>query len=280
MVPLSPRYGDSPVIVMSGDPRDQLVPLSRQRRRLEGVLRALGPDDWTAASRCAGWSVQDVAAHLAGVNLFWAASIRAGLAGTPTQYLANFDPVTTPEQLLAGTRELPPSRVLEQFVSSNDELLGVLEGLDDLGWSSIAEAPPGHLPVRLVASHALWDSWVHERDIVLQLSATQPLHADEVRASLRYVCALTSSLGLLAGRPTVGSYGVDAQDPDACFTLAITDAVHVRDGAAPAGSPTLTGSAVDLTEALSTRVAFPCPPPVGWEPLIEGLATAFSPASS
>ena len=42
-----------------------------------------------------------------------------------------------------------------------------VDGLDDAGWATVAEAPAGLIPVRLLALHALWDCWVHERDIVL-----------------------------------------------------------------------------------------------------------------
>jgi len=173
-------------------------------------------------------------------------------------------------------RDLAPRSVFDQFVSSNDELLDVLGGLDEEGWASIAEAPPGHLPVRLIASHALWDSWIHERDVVLALDVAQQTHADEVSASLRYVCALTSALVILSGQVTAGSFGVQARDPEMCFTLHIADSVDIREDAPPASSPTLRGDAVALVEALSTRIPFPTEPPTGWMPLIQGLATAFT----
>jgi hypothetical protein len=156
------------------------------------------------------------------------------------------------------------------------QLLDVLGGLDEKGWTSIAEAPPGHLPIRLVTSHALWDSWIHERDIVLPLGRVQPILADEVSSSLRYVCALTSALVILAGRVTPGSFGVEAHNPELCFVLDIAESVDVRDSAPLFSSPILRGDAVALTEALSTRTPFPTEAPAGWIPLIEGLATAFN----
>jgi uncharacterized protein (TIGR03083 family) len=272
---ISPRYEGVPVISMSGAPRDQLAPLSRQRRRLEDELQDLGDGDWGTPSRCAGWSIQDVIAHLASVNRFWTASVLAGLAGSPTNILASFDPVATPERLVAELRTMTPSAVLERFKSSNDELLGLLSGLDDEDWAVIAEAPPGHLPIRLVAAHALWDSWVHERDIGLPLGRVQPVHVDEVGSSLRYVCALTSALGILTARDVSGTFRVEARGPELRFVLDVADSVDVRDGAPPPGAPILRGDAVALIEALSTRLAFPTPPPARWMPLIEGLAVAF-----
>jgi len=159
---------------MDGAADDQLVPVSRQRRRLENTLSQLSEADWTSPSRCAGWSVQDVVAHLADVNQFWATSIRAGLAGTPTRLLANFDPVAVPALMVDQTRGLTTAQVLEQFVTSNASLLGILESVDEDDWAATAEAPPGHLPIRLVASHAVWDCWVHERDIAVPLGVVTP----------------------------------------------------------------------------------------------------------
>ena len=276
VVQISPRYGGLPIISMSGDPHDQLVPLSRQRRRLEKVLAGLEFEDWRSASRCAGWSVQDVVAHLAGVNRFWTASVRAGVAGAPTKFLSNFDPVATPELMVAATRGQTPRSVLDQFVSTNDELLDELGELDEKGWTAVAEAPPGHLPIRLVMSHALWDAWIHERDIGLPLALVQPVHADEVGSSLRYVCALTSAIVILNRHLIVGSFGVEAHDPELCFALAIAETVDVRDDAPLPGAPILRGDAVALTEAISTRIPFLVEAPAEWAPLIEGLATVFT----
>ena len=72
-----------------------------------------------------------------------AASVRAGLAGTPSRVLAGFDPATTPALMVAAMRELAPAETLDQFVTSNDEFLGVLAQLDDTGWTTLAESPAG-----------------------------------------------------------------------------------------------------------------------------------------
>ena len=79
----SPRYEGPAIISMSGEPSDQLAPFTRQRRRLQSMLETLEPEAWSSPTRCDRWSVQDVAAHLVGVNAFWQASVQAGLAGEP-----------------------------------------------------------------------------------------------------------------------------------------------------------------------------------------------------
>src|SRR4051812_33805748 len=108
---LSPRYDGPPIISIEGAPGDQLAPVARQRRRLNATLAELSASDWKAPSRCAQWSIQDVAAHLDGVNRFWHLSVAAGLGGEPTRILAGFDPAATPPLMVAGMRDVPASQL-------------------------------------------------------------------------------------------------------------------------------------------------------------------------
>jgi uncharacterized protein (TIGR03083 family) len=182
---VSPRYDGPPILSMEGEIDDQRAPMMRQRTRLAATLADLTDQQWGSASRCDGWTVQDVVAHLVGVNSFWRASVSAGLAGAPTRMLEGFDPAATPPLLIAPMRALAPAEVLEQFVASNDGLLDAIAALDGPGWSMLAETPAGHVPMRLLAQHALWDSWVHERDLALPLGLTPPLESDEQLSALR-----------------------------------------------------------------------------------------------
>src|SRR5690348_3633075 len=113
---LQPRYGDDPILAVETTLADVSVPTLRQRRRLAELLATLDGDQWAASSRCAGWSVQDVTSHLVTTNRFWAASITAGRAGTPTQILAAFDPVATPAAMVDAARSLREAEVLDQFI--------------------------------------------------------------------------------------------------------------------------------------------------------------------
>jgi uncharacterized protein (TIGR03083 family) len=278
----SPRYEGPAIISLSGEPGDQMAPFARQRRRLQATLEALRPDDWSSPTRCDEWSVQDVVAHLVGVNAFWQASVQAGLAGTPTRVLAGFDPAVTPALLIAPMRELAPEDVLEQFVASNDGLLAVLEGLDDRQWMTAAETPAGHVAIRVVAHHGLWDSWVHERDIALPLGLTPPVEPDEIRSSLRYVSALGPAFALSTGRTFADVFAVEADDPDDNFLLDVSDCVTVRDRQNRdvaerdlADEVCLRGAALELVEALSLRVPLPASAPDRWRELLRGLAIAF-----
>jgi len=272
---ISPRYDADPLIVIDGPADDQREPATRQRRRFAAALAGFTDDEWRAPSRCEGWTNQDVVAHLTGTNQFWTVSLTSAVAGTPTRYLAGFDPQATPAQLVDARRSLSPAEGLEQFVASNDALLDVVAGLDDAGWAAMAEAPPGHLPARLIAHHALWDAWVHERDVLLPLGRTPEEAPDEVVSCLRYAAALGPAFAITNDTATTGRFAIAATDPDVALVLDLGAAVHVSEGAAPLGLPVLRGRAVDLVEALSIRCPLGPDAPDEWRQVLSGLATVF-----
>jgi uncharacterized protein (TIGR03083 family) len=272
---LNPRYEEPPIISITGRANDQRLPLSRQRRRLQETLTGLDDEGWRAPSRCDGWTVHDVVAHLVGVNEFWNASVQAGLDGKPTRILAHFDPSATPPLLVAPMRTLTRTELLDQFVASNDAFLATVDALDDEGWMVLAESPPGHVPVRLLAQHALWDSWVHERDIALPLGGAPALEPDEVASCLQYAAALSPALAIISGTAVPGTYSAVATNPAVSFVLDVSESVSVHEGAAPVGTPCLRGDAVELVEALSLRASPPPATPAPWRRLLGGLATTF-----
>lgn len=272
---LQPRYDGPSIISIEGTPDDQLAPVTRQRRRLAAMVAALSDEDWNAPSRCEHWTVQDVIAHLVGVNAYWQASVTAGLAGAPTRVLANFDPAQTPSLMVEPMRALTPAEVLGQFVSTNDAFLGALAELDEEGWSTLAETPAGHVSIRLLAQHALWDSWIHERDIALPLGITTTEEPDEVLSCLRYAAVLGPAFGVSYGKPPVGVFAVETNDPESSLVVEVGESVALRDGSAPPDAPCLRGDAVDLVETLSLRTPVSPSAPAEWQTLLEGLATAF-----
>ena len=84
--------------------------------------------------------------------------------------------------------------------SSSDDAPGLVSGLDDRRWSTIAEGPTGLVPIRLLVHHALWDSWVHERDVGLPLGLAVAEEPDEILACLRYVAGFGPAVALTLGK--------------------------------------------------------------------------------
>lgn len=273
---LTPVYGSDPVLVLDVDHRAALEATLRQRRRFADELAALDDAAWTSASRCEGWTVRDVVVHLDTTNAFWRYSISAGLAGSPTQLLAEFDPVASPAAMVAAS-PAGPAEVLASFQASTAALCDLLEGLDDQALRATAEAPPGHLAVGAVVHHALWDSLVHEHDVLGPLGLEVPRLDDEVTGALAYAAGLGAGYDLTRGVHRQGTLAVVATDPDVVVVVEVGGHVGVRLAAmAPEGADVvLHGDAGDLLDVLSVRrpLAEAVPEDTAW--LVTGLATAF-----
>jgi uncharacterized protein (TIGR03083 family) len=272
---VAPRYDADPWITIDGPIDDQREPMVRQRRRLQTALRALTDEQWRTPSRCEGWTVQDVVAHLIGTNAFWQVSIASGVAGSPTKYLVGFDPVATPAQMVEPMRAMTPAQTLDELAKSTDGLLGTVEALDERGWSAIGESPVGHVRMRELAHHALWDSWIHERDVLLPLGISPVEEADEVLSSLCYVAALTAALSIPGADGRTGSMVLEVTDPDARYVLDLDDSVRLHEGSAPDDALVLRGRAVDVVEILSLRAPFTLPVPEDKRWMLGGLAQLF-----
>ena len=278
---LTPRY-DGPPLVRFPMPEDDLsVPLVRQRRRLGDILATLDDDQWAAPSRCSTWSVRDVVAHLTGVDQFWHLMTTTALAGKPTRFLTSFDPVTTPAQLVDATHDVPPAEVLAQYVAGVEQLAEVLTGLDDEQWSMLAESPPGHVPLHSMARHALWDAWIHERDIVLPLGLAPVEDPDEVTVALEYAAALGPVFLAMNGSTRSGTLVVEGTDPDVRVVVELGATVVVGDADADAPDAVhVTGRSPDLAEALSLRAPFPHEIPDDARWMFGGLEAVFDVAGT
>ena len=272
---IQPRFGSDPIIQLDGDPTAVRTPFVRQRRRLLETFAHLSEEDLAQPSRCDGWTVRDIAAHLAIVDTFWGYSISKGRKGEPSETLVDFDPVTTPAAMVASTSAMSAAETLTQLTASTERLLTLVEGLDDPTWMLPAEGPPGHIAISAVVHHALWDAWVHERDVMLPLGQTPPERDDEIIASLHYVSALGPAYAISQGKPHTGILGVRVSKPDAAFVVDIGESAVVRSGEEPADLE-LSNGAVELLEALSVRAPLPLALPAEHAWMVQGLTEAFA----
>jgi uncharacterized protein (TIGR03083 family) len=281
---ITPRYDGPPIVALDGDGPDIREAFLRQRQRLQKVFQGLSDDEWRAPSRCDEWTLQDVAAHLVTVDGFWALSIAAGLAGTPTRLLEGFDPKATPAALVEAAGSPPPGETLAAVTAATDELCTLVAGLDDVQWAVLAEAPAGHIPIRLLLHHALWDCWIHERDVLLPLGRTADEEPDEVLACLRFVAALGPAFAVQTGTATPSTLVLEVDDLDRTVVVEVGDSdVHVRNGhgqgaAAAAdgpGSLVVRGRSVDLVESISARAPRASDGPAEQRWLIANLGEVF-----
>lgn len=259
--PLRQFYGERAPVYVSGDPDDVVVPWRRHRERFATELRDLTSEDWYRPTRCDGWDARQVVNHLATADDFWMASLLGASAGVPTEFLRDFDPTSSPGQIIEPMAEDTPDMVLERFEAGTTAFIEVAEGLETAHWSETAESPLGHVPARLALAHAHWDSWLHERDILLPLGREPERDPDEVLIATWYALA---AAGLQGG--LVGDFGDAADGPtepiDAVLSFAdlparslrlrVTDTAHI-DVSPPDPSAQSAGSAVELVEAFTGR---------------------------
>jgi uncharacterized protein (TIGR03083 family) len=272
---IAPRYDTEPIVTLDGPPSAVRGPFLRQRQRFAKALAELSPEQWAVQSRCAGWRVQDVVAHLTTTDQFWNVSIQSGLAGVPTRILAEFDPRATPAALVDAVRGATPDETFAAYLEANQALRTTIESLDEQGWAALAEAPVGHVTVSAIAHHALWDSWVHERDVLEPLGIAQDEEPDEIVASLRYAAVLGPAFAVQSSTRHRGSLALDVTRPDLRVIVTVDDDVSVTECDAPNGDLVLTGDAIEVLEALSVRAAWrqPLPAETAW--LVTGLSEVF-----
>ena len=265
---LTPRYDGEPIIDLA--PREMTDLVATQRRRFAQTLATLDEAQWAAPSRCAEWSAQGVVSHLVEVNQFWTYSIRSALAGTPSTLLMNFDPVVNPARSVARMGELSPAEVLARFVETNADLASAMADVTD--WAVLAESPPGHVCASTAMHHALWDSWTHERDVLVPLGITPVLDDGELAACLRYAATLAPAFALMLDPDRSGAFGLATTDPAVRIDVVVDNVVSVREGER---APTLTGSTLDVLEMLSIRAPLTVQVPAGERWMFTGLATVF-----
>ena len=139
---------------------DTFALIGAERLRLADALDGLGPDEWESPSRCSGWSVHVVAAHL---NAPWFASL-------PTVMLA----VARARSIAGGF-----DRVARQLAEQHPPAACVA------GLRSNADSrftPPGFGP-----QAPLTDVIVHGSDILVPLGRSVTVAPDALAASLDWL---------------------------------------------------------------------------------------------
>ncbi|MDQ1382329.1 MAG: hypothetical protein QOG65_3023 [Actinomycetota bacterium] len=115
----------------------------------------------------------------------------------------------------------------------------------------MAEAPPGHLPSHLAVSHFLFDSWVHEHDLMLPRYERPIVDRLEGEVAVRYLIGLAE---VATGART--PLQLRLTDPELWIGLAVTAGiVEVTVGSAPANAPVIEGRVVDFVDRTTGRQA-------------------------
>ncbi|MGI9576879.1 MAG: maleylpyruvate isomerase N-terminal domain-containing protein [Microthrixaceae bacterium] len=261
--PLRQFYGDELDLIAPGPPEAVFEPWTRHRSRFLTALGQLDDDQWRSTTRCEDWDAIGVLWHLITADQFWAASISSGAVGNPTAFLADFDPTTTPGAISESARKDSPAETLAAMVEVDTAFRTAVDAIDGEQWELPAESPIGHVPVRLALSHAFWDSWLHERDILVPLGLETEPEPDELWNAAWYSLVAAAAQGGLIGDERSVAPGPEEpftvrvtleEFPDRTLELRVDEGVSVTE-TDEAG--TGIGSALALVEYFTGRAAEP-----------------------
>jgi uncharacterized protein (TIGR03083 family) len=228
------------------DPAHLLEVFGEQRQRFVAVLRGFGPGDWAAPTRCADWSAHDVVRHLCDCNAVGNAIV-AGTDDRTLDITAGFDPRITPRGWLAASAGEPPGATLSRFVATTEQVLALLRDRLAQGRRFDVPLPYGPMDWTVLLLHAFWDSWIHERDVLLARGTGHPTDGDATVYAAAYglfIAAVASMVGdQVQEKLTLGGDGGGVFDLDCrgAVTLTVTRVTT-------AGPP-----AAEVTDALAGR---------------------------
>jgi uncharacterized protein (TIGR03083 family) len=179
--------------------------LSAELDRFGSLVSGLSDAQWGMPTRCEGWTVADVAAHLIGTMADIAAGRLEGL-GTPEVTQREVD----------ERKGRMPSDLAAECAETRDAAAALLSAFDDAAWGS--PAPGGYDGTLGDAVEALWyDTYVHADDIRAALGKpTEP--GPGLGAATSHVLALLDKLGWSGEIP-------DGQGEAHQFVLAATGRV-------------------------------------------------------
>jgi uncharacterized protein (TIGR03083 family) len=248
-------YGGSGVpFVVPGRPDEIAAAWISHRQRLRSWFAALAQDGWSGATRCTDWRVVDLAQHLVSGAQFLGYTLHQARKGEATRLLEGFDSQQTAVVTAADFDGLSPQQLLEQMTAMDARVqheLGLLAGADA---AAPAEAPPGQVPAYVAVNHFLFDSWVHERDLLLPANELPVIEPSEAAMVASYVVALAG----------VARAVDDAPPPPLTLRIHLTDLdrdllIEVADGgstvtfAAPEEPANVRAEACDLVDFATGR---------------------------
>ena len=131
--------------------------LLEELERFKGLIQGLTADEWATPSRCTGWTVGDVAAHVVGGMADVAAFRLEGL-GTPE---------VTARQV-AERKGRSPGELADELGATIKATADLLAAFNDEAWAM--QAPGGFDFTLGEGVEALWhDAWLHGDDILIAL---------------------------------------------------------------------------------------------------------------
>jgi uncharacterized protein (TIGR03083 family) len=198
------------------DPGHLLDVFGQQRQRFVAVLQGFGPDDWAAPTRCTDWSAHDVVRHLCH------SSENAAAIAPDDRTLditAGYDPRITPRQWLAASASESPDTTFSRFVATTEERFALDRARLAQGRRFHVRMPYGPMDWTVRMLHGFWDSWIHERDVLLARGIEHPTDDDATAYATAHGLFIAAAVASIFGaqvheRLTLGGDGGGVFDLD------------------------------------------------------------------
>jgi uncharacterized protein (TIGR03084 family) len=187
--------------------------LAGQIAELDEFLAGLSEEDWTRPSRCEGWSVADVALHLAQTNEIAIASAEGRFAEVVALFTAGGAAQNVDEgAAIAVERERgqPPEAVFARWRASATAMRDVLAAADPgerVTWVA------GQLSVRTLTTTRLAETWIHTADVTHALGV-EPAATARLWHIARLAWRTLPYAFLRAGRELSGPVAFELTGPE------------------------------------------------------------------
>jgi uncharacterized protein (TIGR03083 family) len=178
------------------DPEHLRQVFGEQRQRFGSAVRGFGPRDWAGPTRCPAWSAHAVLRHLCDLA---AAGLHMGPGDSRLDFAGGFDPRTSPDQWMAASAGESPEATLDRYTTSNAELLALVSERLHEGQVFDVQLPYGPMDWTVLMLHGFWDSWIHERDVLLARSAEHPTDGDATAYATAYGIFIAAAVAPLFG---------------------------------------------------------------------------------
>jgi uncharacterized protein (TIGR03083 family) len=164
-------------------PRTEVtIGLLEELERFQGLIQPLSPAEWATPTRCTGWTVADVAAHVVGGMADVAAFRLEGL-GTPE---------VTARQV-AERHGRSPAELADELRATIKATADMMAAFNEEAWA--LRAPGGFDFTLGEGVEALWhDAWLHGDDILTALGRPSD-RGEGIKASVSHIADVLTREG-------------------------------------------------------------------------------------
>ena len=241
---------------VAGTPDEIAGAWSTHRARLRGWLADLPESEWSRPTRCSAWDVTGLVAHLVSGAQFLGYTLHQAQKGVATRLLDGFDAQETPAATAAMFAGLSRTELLAALDDVDSRIAAGTSAFTSDDWQRPAEGPAGRIPAYVAVNHFLFDSWVHERDLMVPAGDEPLTDRAEVSMVASYIVGLA---GVARGIDDAATGGLVLDlrltDVDVDIHAVVSEQGTTATLGAAGGGLSLSGTAADVVDFATGRAS-------------------------